>query len=348
MRPSTSRPGDRILDVFPNRVLVDAYSPKKGSTLFKAWLHDLRTSISSLHSAGQPVLYTDGAFWNKTARGSYSFTCFHNGTWQDFFGWCPAGSSFDAEIVAVETAIQWACIQRLVDPIIFVDNKAALNSFLDTRVRCSQMACIRISEILKDRLSTSDTSFSLRYCPSHSDIEGNERADRLTKSGAAIAPVNPPRILLSNFVNDFTKRMTTHWRVLFTSRGFKGHQWLPLRRQKKIFKPAIRNKAATNFFHTLSANDIGTLSRMARALTNHAPTGEYRTRFYPDLDPYCPACPQRIQTRTHILFRCPRYTPLHSSLTNWSHDKANHKSWKNFFTRNPSAFTFGDLPDDVH
>ena len=26
----------------------------------------------------------------------------------------------------------------------------------------------------------------------------------------------------------------------------------------------------------------------------------------------------------------------------------NYKSWKSFFQRNPTAFTFGDLPDDVH
>ena len=108
--------------------------------------------------------------------------------------------------------------------------------------------------------------------------------------------------------------------------------------QKKVFKPAIRNKAATRFFYDLAGNDIEMLSRMARAITNHAPTGEYRRRFYPDRENRCPSCPQRVQTRTHVLFHCPKYTPLYSSMTNWSHDKQNHKSWKSFFLRNPSAF----------
>ncbi|KAF8625602.1 hypothetical protein AX14_011572, partial [Amanita brunnescens Koide BX004] len=76
---------------------------------------------------------------------------------------------------------------------------AALTSFLDTRVRGSQMSCIRISKILQDYLATSSSTFSFHYRPSHSGIEGNERADRLTKLGAAIAPISPPRILLSNF-----------------------------------------------------------------------------------------------------------------------------------------------------
>ena len=211
------------------------------------------------------------------------------------------------------------------------------------------MASIRINEILRDRLSTNDdASFSFRYCPSHSGIEGNDRADRLTKRGAALAPIVPPGILLSNFINDYTKQMTLHWRVLFASRSFKGQQWLPLRQRKKVFKPAIRNKAATRFFYDLADNDIGTLSHMARAITNHAPTGEYRRQFYPNRKHCCPSCPQRVQARMHILFHCSKYSPIHSLLTDWSHDKHNSKVWKLFFQRNPSAFTFGDLPDDVH
>ncbi|KAF8643277.1 hypothetical protein AX14_009581, partial [Amanita brunnescens Koide BX004] len=338
-----------LLDVFPHRITIDAYSPKKNSSsLFKAWLSDLAKSIALLHSSGRTVIYTDGAYWNKTARGAYSFTVFNDGLWQDFSGWCPAGSSFDAEIVAIEEAVQWACVQKIDDPIFFIDNKAALSSFLDTRVRPSQMATIRISEILKDRLVHSQSSFSFRYCPSHSGIDGNDRADQLTKRGATIAPITPPRLLLSHFVNNFTKRMTTHWQILFTSPSFRGRQWLPIRRRKKILKPAIRNRAASNFFFDMSGNDIELLSRMARAITNHAPLGDYRRRFLPDLEQRCPACPQHAQTRTHVLFHCPRYFPLHTSLTNWCHDRNNNKSWKIFFQRNPTAFTFGDLPDDVH
>ncbi|KAF8659419.1 hypothetical protein AX14_007580 [Amanita brunnescens Koide BX004] len=346
---AASRPGCRIYDIYSHRLDIDSYSPKKGSSLFKAWLRDLATSISLLHSSGWPILYTDGAFWNKSAQGAHLFTCFRNSTWEDFSDWCPAGSSFDTEVVAIKTAVQWACTKQLINPVFFIDNKAALNSFLDTRVRCSQMACIRISKILKDFFSTNiHSTFTFRYCPSHSGIEGNERANQLTKRGTAIAPVNPPRILLSNFINDHTKRMTLHWHVLFATRSFKGCQWIPLRHKKKVLKPSIRNKATTDFFHALSGNDIEMLSHMARALTNHAPMGEYCTRFYPDLNLFCPTCPQHIQTHTHVLFHCPRYSPLHSSLTNWSHDKANDKTWKEFFSRNPSTFTFGDLLDDVH
>ncbi|KAF8685346.1 hypothetical protein AX14_004030 [Amanita brunnescens Koide BX004] len=177
-----SRPGDHVADCFSDCFSIDAYSPKKGSSLFKAWCSDLAVSISALHSSGRPVIYTDGAYWNKTARGAFSFTCYHQGTWHDFFNWCPAGSSFDSEITAIEQAIQWACVRELVNPIFLIDNKAALTSFLDTRIRSSHMASIRINSILMDRFTSHPTtSFTFRYCPSHSNIEGNDRADRLTK-----------------------------------------------------------------------------------------------------------------------------------------------------------------------
>ena len=190
---------------------------KSVSTLFKAWLSDLATVISKLHSSDRLVIYTDGAFWNSMAKGSFSFTCYHHGIWSDVFDWCPAGSSFDSEIAAIESAIQWVCTRGLRDPILFIDNKAALTSFLDTRVRSSHMATIRINAILMDYLSTQPTSFTLRYCPSHSGIEGNDRADRLTKQGATMAPIVPPRILVSNFISDHIKRMNLHWRILASS-----------------------------------------------------------------------------------------------------------------------------------
>ena len=64
---------------------------------------------------------------------------------------------------------------------------------------------------------------------------------------------------------------------------------------------------------------------------------------------YCKTCgPNTLHTRAHILCLCPMYVSLAASLADWKKDKRNHLSWKTFFQDNPSAFTFGDLPDDVH
>ena len=116
-----------------------------------------------------------------------------------------------------------------------------------------------------------------------------------------------------------------------------------------MFKPDINNKDAKRFFFTMSGNNIETISRMTRAITGHAPTGEYRQRFHNALPTHCNHCGQDVEhTRHHVLFQCPKYVSLAVSLVDWKKDKHNDKSWKNFFQANPSAFSFGDLPDDVH
>ena len=344
-----ARPGSRVSDLYADRIFFDLSAPKRASKHFQGWVRDLKTKILTLEQDGRHLLFTDGAYWNKSSRGSYAFTVYHQSTWHDSFGWCPAGSSFDAEIAALEEAIAWATTNKIADPIFFIDNKAVLKSFLDLTTHSSQLASIRINILLHDFLSTTSSTMSFAYCPSHEGINGNERADHLTKSGAAMGPTIPIRILRSNFINEFKRDMSRHWRILAQSQTYKGRGWMPIRCKRRFFKPDIVNKARRRFFLDLSGNDIKTMSRMARAATNHAPTGEYRERFHPDLDTHCKTCgPGTLHTRAHVFFHCSSYVPLAASLTDWKKDRKNHMSWKNFFQDNPTAFTFGDLPEDVH
>ncbi|KAF8648444.1 hypothetical protein AX14_008800 [Amanita brunnescens Koide BX004] len=346
---SIAQPGNRVSDLFSDRLFFELSAPKRSSKLFAAWVRDFKNRIDALKRSAHTIIFTDGAFWAKSARASYAYTAYHNGLWHDFSFWCPAGSSYDTELAALEDAIQWAVVNNIAHPVFFIDNKAVLTTFLDLDTHSSQMSSVRINILLHDHLSNSDNTLSFAFCPSHVGIEGNERADKLTKTGAAMGPVKPVRILRSNVVNDFRRDMARHWRVLSASQMYKGNGWLPIRRKKRIFKPDIGNKQTKSFFITMSGNNIETISRMARAITGHALTGEYRQRFHPDLATHCAHCgPEILHTRQHILFDCPKYVSLAASMTDWKKDKSNDKSWKSFFQANTSAFSFGDLPDDVH
>ena len=345
----TARPGERVADIYSDRIYFDLSAPKKSSKFFDGWVRDLKTKISSLMTDNRSLIFSDGAYYHKTARASYAFSAFHDRTWHDTTGWCPTGSSFDAELAALEEALQWAVVRQINDPIFFIDNKAVLLSFLDLDTHSSQAASVRINLLLHDFLSKSDSTISFAYCPSHVGIQGNERADQLTKQGAALGPATPIRILRSNFINEFKRDMNKYWQILAKSQTYKGRGWLPIRRKRRLFKPSIVNKKNRSFFMTLATNDIETTSRMARALTNHAPTGEYRRRFHPNSPTYCKHCGPSVEhTREHTLCFCPAYAPLAVSITDWKHNRENDKSWKKFFQDNPSAFTFGDLPEDVH
>ena len=346
----TARPGERIADIFDHRLYFDLSAPKRSSKFFNSWVRDFKTKIETLKNDSRMLIFSDGAYWTKSSRASYAFTAFHASEWHDHFGWCPAGSSFDSEIAALEEAIQWAVVRRIPNPIFFIDNKSVLLSFLNLDTHSSQLSSIRINMLLKDYLSTSNYVVSFAHCPSHVGITGNERADRLTKEGAAMGPTLPLKILRSNFIGQFKRDMTKHWRVLAKSQTYKGRSWMLIKRKRRVFKPDVTNRSCKRFFTTtLSGNDIDTISRMARTLTNHAPTGEYRQRFHPDKPSFCKFCgPETEHTRSHALFSCPKYESLAPSLTDWQRDRNNDKSWKKFFQANPSALTFGDLPEDVH
>ncbi|KAF8644043.1 hypothetical protein AX14_009510 [Amanita brunnescens Koide BX004] len=106
-----ARPGERVSDLYADRLFFDLSAPKRSSKLFNGWVRDLKSKIDTLINDNRSVIFSDGAFWSKSARASYAFTAYHDSSWHDVTGWCPAGSSFDAEIAALEEAIQWAVIR---------------------------------------------------------------------------------------------------------------------------------------------------------------------------------------------------------------------------------------------
>ena len=73
-----------------------------------------------------------------------------------------------------------------------------------------------------------------------------------------------------------------------------------------------------------------------RAITNHAPIGEYWLRFFPNSDFLCPCNNYPIESRRHILHECKRF----NGYWNPRRDTLNH--FVMFLTANPNAFAFTD------
>jgi len=77
-------------------------------------------------------------------------------------------------------------------------------------------------------------------------------------------------------------------------------------------------------------------ARAARAITNHAPIGEYRLRFFPNMDFACPCNNYPIESRRHILYECRRFNGY------WNPRRDTLKHFTMFLTANPNAFAFND------
>jgi hypothetical protein len=111
----------------------------------------------------------------------------------------------------------------------------------------------------------------------------------------------------------------------------------------KRYRPGIsRNRR--RIFIDESNDNIHTLSRFTRLVSNHGPTGSYRLRFHPTKSPYCKYHEDKILSRDHILFECNHYTFDFFSFFSFSSDRISLIF--QFLKDNPTAFTFEELVED--
>lgn len=142
---------------------------------FKAWVRDLKTDTQRLHESSDIVVYTDRAFHHADSCASYTVCALLHSTWSNYTDWCPATSSFDAEICAIKKAIKTITSSNVPHAHLFCDNKAAANAMFNSDVKSNQMTILWINYLLHDWLaSNNNNELHVRFVPSHLGIEGNE------------------------------------------------------------------------------------------------------------------------------------------------------------------------------
>jgi len=122
------------------------------------------------------------------------------------------------------------------------------------------------------------------------------------------------------------------WQTHFANSLKKGHYFLNFEDEKEIvIKPTYVKGGSwlpvIGFSNSLYA-------RFTRMTTGHAPIGEYRQRFFPQLSTSCPCGKAEVQTREHIVMECDRHDPS----TRPCNIIIN--SFVHFLADNPEAFSF--------
>ena len=216
-------------------------------------------------------------------------------------------SSYDAELAAIEMAFTRASDFEDTNCVsIITDNKAAIQAAFDTSTHSSQNCSIRTSILARHWFErSSDHTIRFAWCPSHVGVMGNEKADAAAKKGGDIDVATG--ILREDFLIEAKRRASKWWRAKAKAPSYTGKGWIPLRRKGKVFRPAVGSKTK-RFFSDLVFNSMPGMARLTRALTNHAPTGEYRSRFFPNKPNHCHHCGEEtFQSRVHILTACDKY-----------------------------------------
>ena len=74
-------------------------------------------------------------------------------------------------------------------------------------------------------------------------------------------------------------------------------------------------------------------ARATRAITNHAPIGEYHLRFFPK-ESFTPQGQYPIETRNHIIYKCRRFNNY------WNPNRESLKNFIAFLEFNPGLQNF--------
>ena len=240
--------------------------------------------------------YTDGsAFKGTTFAGLGVHLKFPDGTSTDFSDACGnICSNYEAEITALKTAVELAHqhFELLEHPpsniVIFTDAKAALEA-LENFTENRSKDINELAKVIDGLLTSYDICITLQWVPGHTDIPGNEYADRLAKEGTQKDQPTKPcsnSTIKQMLRNNFREVWMNRWATGSTGRVM----------YSEMNKPRPKD-------------EINSLSRPDQCIifqfrTGHSKLNGHLNRFNPEHPPLCRNCNHPYETVQHVLFDC--------------------------------------------
>ena len=242
--------------------------------------------------------YTDGsAFKGTTFAGFGVHLRFPDGTVSDFSDACGRTcSNFEAEISALISATELTHqhfelqTHLPTNAVYFSDSKAALealeNISINSNRNIQDLACV-----IDNLLTSYDIQVTLQWVPGHTDIRGNDYADRLAKQGASKEqPDNPCSY------STIRQVLRNNFKEIWYNRWAMGNTGRVMYREMDKPKPL---------------DPINQLSRPDQSLifqfrTQHTKLNCDINRFNPLHLPLCRNCNHPYETVDHVLFECPK------------------------------------------
>ena len=155
-------------------------------------------------------------------------------------------------------------------------------------------------------------------CPSNNKWPPHHAANKETKSQSA-CPLYPSQVSWDLSQKDECDSYIRTWQMYFQASDYKGKQFLDLDNDDETIAPTYI-KGGAWLKHVGHSNTLTV--RITCLITNHAPTGEYRKRFFLNKPRACPCQKALVETRHHILYKCERHkqswNPLRRSINDIS------------------------------
>lgn len=201
---------------------------------------------------------------------------------------------FQAETYGISQCSVALLCKNIRNKTIFIcsDSQSALEAIAAYKIYSSTVLECRDNIQLLGNTNT----VTLTWVPGHSEIDGNETADELARSGVLTPYTDPEPVLKVS--SSFFKSHIVQWK----RNAFNKH-WTSTnhaRHSKNCIKINAKN---SKYILSLSRKNI---KRISGALTGHCPLNKHLFTIGRVNSPNCPNCGD-LDTAEHLLCKCPAY-----------------------------------------
>ena len=327
-------PGSRIIDTFSNWFSFNLSNKGKNN---KNRLHQLDSMvIKSSSTTSTAITVTDASIKNNIATAVLHTHIPNRPLFKTHYHSAFVIST-EAELFAIRYGINQASLIDNISKIIIVTNSIhAARKIFNILPHPYQIHTTAILEDLHTFFSkNSINSIEFWESPSHLNWHLHKTVDHKLKLSNH-TPIFPCKTSWDYSKKTECDDICQNWKMTFQASDGKGRHFLNLLDDN--FNEIEPSYAKGGLWLQLFGHWNSLCAWATRAITNHAPIGEYRLRFFPREEFKCLCSHYPIESRRHILHDCSRF----NSYWNPRRDSLSH--FVMFLKANPLAFTFDDSP----
>ena len=292
----------RIVDNFPEQFSFNLANKKNNKICFQQLDKMVLQSSSSPSTA---IVVTDTSIKNDIAT-SISHIYLVNHPLIKMVHHVAFVTSTEAELFTIRYSINQVCNKKNVSKIIIItDSIHVARKIFDNKFHSYQIHTMAIlSELCCFFAISQENSIEFWECPSHLNWRLHQAVDKDSKSFNSL-PTYPCKISWDYCKKIDSNNIINQWKMTFQASDGKGRHFLKLvdDNLKDIEPSYTKGGLWLQIF-----NHSNSLCACAmRAITNHAPIGEYQLRFFPNEEFKCLCGNYPIESRRHILHKCTRF-----------------------------------------
>ena len=326
------QPGNRISDTFSNQFSFHSFSSSNDPS-FKSHIQQLDAlAVDSSTSSHNALMITDMSVKNNVALSIAHIHVFNKPVVKTLHHAVNITAQ-EAEFFTIRCGINHAVLSHDTSRIIVITDSIhiAKKIFDPSSHMLQKQSNFVLSELREFFNWRNMNTIKFWECPSKSNWHLHKAVNSYTKL------FNLTFLLPNKYSWDFSKKLKSDniintWKMTFQVSDLKGRNFLELvDNDNKLLEPTYCK--GSSWLQVFGHSNL-LCARAMRAITNHAPIGEYRLKFFPNEDFSCPCGLYPIETRQHILHECRRFNEY------WNLRRDSIAHFIEFLERNPRAFSF--------